>query len=754
MEDHLTDRLVWRLTAAVLAAVAVAAPARCLELEIAVEAITGNCPSAEMVATSSAGRNDWQMPVPSSAMVDLDPNHAWTISARCPGLWAQHLHIEAHSATEEVQLRLVPAGTLKGRIEVAEGLAPSDRIELLLQPAKPGAEVGWDSARIGCSLDADLFNCDVPAGEVDLRLGAEGFAPHYAWQVRLAAGETLDLGTVKLIEGASVAGSVVLPRERDEAAASTVAEIVVAPLVEGALDAEEQRRLQLRQQRARTDESGRFQVTGLSAGTYELSVRLAGHSPASISPVALSSGEEWFLERPIALDPLVTLDVYLDPPQDVEGRPWRLRLLGEPRGTAGATLREEIAEGAATTAGHWSAEGLATGPYLLQVEDAEGSNWSSLPVDATASLAPIFVELPAVTVEGRVLRGDEPVAAELIFGTTSGSPSVRLESDDEGNFRGVLPHEGEWPLEISVSGRPPQALDPVEVERGTGGVAELTLRLPDTRLAGEVVNATGEPVAGAHVLVVRETARALAAEREVGAEQRRRREAALRTDEDGHFSTEGLLPASLSVVAYDRTRTSRWHQVELAEDSPSTPLRMVLEERLEVIGQVTTPDGPAVGATVVGFSRDRVAPLDLFAQAVTTADGRFSFEVASDTRLLDLFVAAPGYDVLLRRVTLGSRPIAVAMGKSGGRLLLTDLHPGTTLLHAGAELPLETLASLLMPLGRLDFAEDGLWITGIEPGGYSLCWQRGGVGCDSGNLTSGTELTLQANPSDEPEATP
>lgn len=745
--NNRTDCWPWRTLAALLVASAVAAPVRCLE--IAVEAPVGDCTSAQVVAISSDERHEWRVAVPSTTTRELDPDHAWTISAGCPGTWAQAAHVDAHPENAEVRLRLVPAGRLVGRLEVAEGQSVGERIEIRLQPARPGAEVGWQSATVDCSLDADRFDCTVPAGEVDLRVAAEDFAPHYAWNTSIAAGESLDLGLVVLVEGASITGSVVIPRGETTSAA----EVAVSPLVEGTVDDEDQRRLGLRRHAVATDETGRFQAKGLSAGSYELSVNLPGHSPTRISPIPLKRGEEWFVERPIALDPLITLQVYLDPPQDVDGRPWHVRLLGEPKVAAGATLRDEIAQGAATTAGHWSEENLPTGPYLLQVEDDGGSVWSQLPVDLTASSAPLFVELPAVTVEGEVLRGDEPVAAKLIFGTSSGRPSVSIESDEEGRFSGVLPHEGEWPLEIARVGKPPQALDPVDVERGAGGVAELTVRLPDTHLDGEVVDANGEPVANAVVLVLREDAKPSAPEREAGVERRRRREANLRSDHEGQFAIDGLLPAPLSVVAYDRTRTSRWHQVELSEGAPAAPIRLVLEARSEVTGVITTAEGPVAGATVIGFSRDSVAPLDLFAQAVSSADGRFSFEVTAGTRLLDLLVAAPGHDVTMRRVALGSQPLIIAVSRSEGRLLLQDLGPGTTLLHSGAEVPIETLASLLVPLGRLDFAEDGLWIAGVEPGGYALC-TRQAAGCDSGNLIPGAELTLKAHRSTTSETTP
>lgn len=760
-----TDRSDWRVVVVgLLAVLAAGVPAE--SLEIALEDHSGDCRSARLVAVPTAPGEEpsvaavnaveWEVDVPGHLVVDLDTASGWTISVECPGTWAQEVRLEPRPEESAIRFALLPAGRLGGRLEPATHLPEAGvAIELRLQPVRSEDGAGWRSARLACALDRDRFDCAVPAGELDVRLAAEGFAPHYAWGLRIPAGETLDLGGLELIEGASVAGWVTASGPRDRGAGEVSILVAVEPLVQGVAAGGERRRLELRGDRTTADERGFFQLTGLAPGTYQLAASLPGHSPATISPIALGRGEEQVIERPLALDPLVTLEAFLDPVHDVAGLPWRIRLLRQEGGDAGATVSKEVASRQATSAGYWSVEDLAAGPYLLRVEDAAGSIWSEIPLEVTPGLVPLAIELAAVAVEGEVLLGEEPVAAEVVFGTTTRTPSVRMKSDEEGRFEGVLPHEGEWPLEIALSGRPPQALDPVEVSRGAGGVAQVILRLPGTRLAGEVVGEGGEPAAGVSVLVLREAAKASAAEREVGVEHRKRREASATTDRDGRFEIDGLLPARLHVSAHDATRASEWLRVELAEETPTDSVRLVLRERTKVTGVVVSSDGPVPGAAIVGFSRGRAAPLDPFAQARSGPDGRFTVEVTAGTELLDLLVVPPGHDVVLRRISLSSRPLAIEVARTDGRLVLQMFGPGTTVFHAGAELPLDALASLLFPLGRIELDGRGeLAIAGLEPGTYAACPEDRSAGCASGHLAHGAELVLRGPDAAPKEGTP
>lgn len=720
------------------------------------------CRKATLLATPTAGLDglsaasgEWSVPAPGRITVDLSADSAWSLSVTCPRMWAPEVRLEPGTDEEVVHFSLLATGEIAGRlVSAGRELNAGGALEVRLQ-ASGKDDLTWRSADVLCPLTDGEFRCEIPAVGLDARFTLEGYAPHYTWGLRIPAGETVDLGDFEQVEGASVTGTVIDPRGRGPAVdPESEIELLVEQLVEEMPAEPERERLQLRAARATADERGFFQVIGLAPGRYELTALLANHSPAHVSPIVLDVGEEHLIERPISLQPLVTLEVFVDPSHDVAGQPWQLRVLGNERPNAGGTLRDEIAKGSATLAGYWSHDGFATGNYLVRVEDAAGSIWSDTRVELIPGLGPLTIQLPAVAVEGEVWLRDAPVAAEIYFGTSTGIPSVRIESDDEGKFSGVLPREGEWPLEIRLAGRPPQALDPVEVRREAGGVAELSLRLPDTRLTGEVVDGDGEPAAGVHVFVIREQAKASALEREVGIEHRRRREISVTSDRDGQFEIDALQPGQLAVFAHDSTRTSEWLEVELGEGSPTPPLRLVVRERAQVTGRVLSTQGPIAGAVVIGFSRGRLAPIDPFAQGVTGADGRFTFEVTRGTDVVDLFVTSPDHDVLMRRVSLSAQPLEITVTRNGGRLLLESPQQGATLFHSGAELPLDNLLSLLFPLGRIAIDSGVVSIDGFESGAYVLCPLHGVPACASGVLTTGAELHLQARGIDRKETDP
>ena len=46
-----------------------------------------------------------------------------------------------------------------------------------------------------------------------------------------------------------------------------------------------------------------------------------------------------------------------------------------------------------------------------------------------------------VEIEGRLPLGDEPIQAQLAFGSSQGAKQIRLSTDKEGRFEGYLPGE-------------------------------------------------------------------------------------------------------------------------------------------------------------------------------------------------------------------------------------------------------------------------------------------------------------------------
>lgn len=738
----------WLAAAAAWTAVTTA-PANAVE--IVVEAVDGSCATARVTATpmeAATSGNDrtleWTAEVPGRLSVALDEERTWRLTATCPGAWAADEHLEPGASEAPLHFVLEPAGWLRARFATSAGRPPDvGRAQIRLDSPAPGGGEERRVVTFECPLDRGELHCVVPAGVADARLAIAGFAPTYAWDLRIPVGGTRDLEMLALTEGASLAGWVGATSNHGTQPIGPV--VFLEPALHGPADAAEQRRLTALGDRTEADARGFFQLTGLAAGEYRLTASLPEHS-SSTTTVVLRAAEETVLEEPLQLTPRSALEVFVRPVVDADGRHWYLRLLA----TAGRSrVLQEIAAGPATSAGFWSARDLDGGTHTLRVEDADGSPWHELPVDLPADRQ-LEVELDAVAVEGDLRLGDEPLAAEIFFGTARRAPRVRLTSDEEGRFQGVLPAEGEWPLEIALPGRAPQAIDPVEVFRDADGIARVSLRVPDTVLAGQVVTESGEPAPGAIVLVVRQDARAPKSERDGRAERRLRREANLTADREGRFELRGLGGGELEITAYDDLRTAPWQEVDLDERDPEEPLRLTLRPRQVLSGIVLSPDGPVPGAAVVGFPVGR--GLDPFADAVTAADGSFRLEVTAGERTVDLLVSPPGYDVTVRRISPGPAPLVVEVTRSGSTLLLDGFRPPAMLSVGGAEVPLSSILSALFPLGRVDVADRRLAIRGAQPGSYAACSGADDLDCASGFLSAGGELVLTLSDAEDEDA--
>src|SRR4051794_13932761 len=110
---------------------------------------------------------------------------------------------------------LQPAGIVKGRFEEPPGDALPVDIALELVPSPVSPKVASSKASVACEVRKETWKCTVPAGTLDLRLKAGGYAPHYVWGRRVKSLQPVDLGALRLRRAASVGGWV----ETDDGAA-------------------------------------------------------------------------------------------------------------------------------------------------------------------------------------------------------------------------------------------------------------------------------------------------------------------------------------------------------------------------------------------------------------------------------------------------------------------------------------------------------------------------------------------------------
>jgi hypothetical protein len=258
--------------------------------------------------------------------------------------------------------------------------------------------------------------------------------------------------------------------------------------------ADTERRLAELALEAQPNDQGFFQFAGVKPGIYALRAEHRDFAPAEESPIVVRAGLATELSQLLTLRPLAVLTVQVDPPLDPFDRPWRLRLNRESSFGGGSF------KGVADETGAWLQRGLPPGRWHLSVLGENEGIWASQSVEIDGADSFATVEVGAIAVEGRAFQGKEPFRGALWFGGARGARRVRFDPDENGEFLGLLPEEGEWEVQAESpgAGLDRLTLEPVEVRRRPGqSKARVEIQVPDTRLEGRVVDEAGRGVAPA-----------------------------------------------------------------------------------------------------------------------------------------------------------------------------------------------------------------------------------------------------------------
>lgn len=747
----------WRIWPAVFL-LAASLPADASSVKVEVKAAPGVMASSEKAArvVATASGEATQTPrvvaaeteVPGFAVLNLPRTADWRISLDADGWWAAPRGLETGADNGPIVLWAHRTASVKGRVEVARGLDPPPEITLRFAPSlargSQETEPALPEGSIGCPLAEHEFSCDLPVGRHDLRLEAPGFAVRYLWDQVLTPGPGKTLHFPTLLPGASVLGTVLHEETHGPAPDAMV---VLAPVVAREDSSPQERaRFRLRSQETATDDLGVFQISGVPPGRYDLVVTSEGRIPLTVPMIEVSEGAAQVSLPPVLLSRPAPLEVYVTPPLDPDGRPWRVRLLREERGNQ---LRS--VEGSSETVdpgGYWKASSLPAGEYQLLVEDSFDGRWAMERLIVDGHPDPVFLDLPYVAVEGLLRSGDRPVPATLWFGGRFGKSSLRMHADLEGRFAGYLPREGGWPLDIErFDTKGLQRLETVEVEKAAGqSRARVEIDLPDTLVRGRVLGASGEPVAGASL--------------EILDLDERRLEAATLSDADGEFEVSGLRPGSLVVDARYGELTSGSLSFQLEEGVVGPSLELVLRDRKRLTATIESPHGAVAGALVAGVPvlSDPV-PVTI-EMATSRADGSFDMEIDRSARAIRLLVAAPGFAARAVELSVPDSDqfgVRLSVGPEGGLLRIVLPAPGPSegpapglLTQRGVPLPLYlyTRWSELHGYGSHESGE--LLLPDMEPGDYTVCVPASEptaagateIECASGFLVASGELTL------------
>jgi len=676
--------------------------------------------------------------VRTSCFISLVAPGSYWLSSRSRKVWSPERLISVEAGkTRDVSLDLIPTALLHGRLVGApEGDEP-DSLTARFRENKAGkADETNIQGEIAVPVKNGEFSFAVPARTVDLKLRVKGYVSHHFWGLKLRVGEDRDLGKLKLVPGASVVGWLT----RDEVSKSFEKVILNLKALAGdPLARKDAAAAKGAHFSTHARANGFFGFEEVPAGAYEVSAKDPDGLSARFAPVNVYEGSESELQQPLHLLPPSKVEVWVDPPLGPDDKPWKISL-SEMEATPGRLRQAGEEETGVGGVGIFS--GVRQGFYRLQITAQDGSNWyyGALHVEREEEFVPVSIS--EIKVKGTVFLGDDPVISQIWFGGSDGAVKRLLKSDEEGRFRGILPHDGRWLVEVSsAEGLRYTAF--LKVEKGH----DIKIRIPNTSVSGSVTDADGKPVAHASV--------------SAGCPEM---PVPVRTssEDDGSFSLTGLSEGMCSLVAQKAQSRSEPQDVNIGGNEDVEGVKLVLKEEPEIRGKVIGPSGGVPGCFV---SFKTATDLNAGGTSITNAEGRFQLFFSSKDvggfRVAQVILMPPGYDFSARRIEIpkNGEGLNLEVSNRGGTLELklgSYEEQGTMpfLVHNGIAFPLPMIFRWAHMLGTpWAYPATRITVGHIEAGDWSLCasspadphpkLNKPQTVCDQGFLNSGGQLSLE-----------
>lgn len=691
------------------------------------------------------------------ATIEL-PAGQWQFEAAIPGFWARPTTVDLRQAAA-ISVTLHPTGRVRGKLVVPKAskhptvldLEPWVRFEVPPTTGIPGS--GSPDAlrgRVRCPATENLeLQCEVPAAVLDLQVELSGYSSAYRWDVRVRPSAETHLGTLELGPASGIVGWVLA-----EGVQSPIrgVEIEVRPRrTKAARQTLDKLRAEIPTQRTTTDRRGFFRLHDLAPGAYVLVARQEGFATVRTSVRVTASQLSRVADPPLILHIAEELDLYIDPPipPSTTAAQWQASLSLVDRGQSILNTFDPFE---CSAAGVCHIADLARGLYTLTIRDAAGKRWASRELDFSSGVTPTFVNIPIIDLRGTVTFGDEPLAdASVFFGGSSG---IEMVSNTEGRFSGFLPRSGAWSVEVQAS-EPPIRRNFKRVEvaaRPTKSYAEIELEMPDTRLSGTVVDAFGREVENAIV-----SATGYDATFDSFAQDH--------SDEDGEFDFSGLPPGRFIlravVVRNGKRLQSPKQEMDLRSKVEHEPVRLVVEETLEISGRIVSRGRGVPGALV---KMHAVQAMEIAVASETTDfDGRFEASFPPGTLEVLSGVGAPGFGYKISRLRVNRRQeLVIEVTQDAGTLVLENLDPEQRrilpILHQrGLEAAHYLKQAWARTNGVTQTDPTRFLIPQLAAGDYTACWAEDPLalnrmavtgqplaeGCVSGTLSAGGELVLR-----------
>ncbi|PYQ19558.1 MAG: hypothetical protein DMF79_12325 [Acidobacteria bacterium] len=572
----------------------------------------------------------------------------------------------AEAGAENVDILLAPGGAITGTV-VDESRSPVEAFRVAAEPAR---KEGWSSGGPGepkSSSDGRFTVEDLAEGPHVLKVEAPGFQPTVLSDVKVAAGQTADVGTVRLVRGGVVRGMVV------DRAGQAVPFATVSSRAAG-----NENVWYGNEPQGTSDGTGVFEIVGLRPGRVALQARHPDYASGSVSNlevdpargptearIVLSRGGRivgWVRKRDGS--PVTGMKISVG------------RSAGEPFFGSGPPLAEPGPDGSYAVS---HVQDGSVEVVLLAGDQNRLSSTQSRTVEVReGETAEATFTVREILVSGRVTRAGAPFpgarvrlrgerSSMMSFG---GPPRIPVAPAGPQRLEGVAREDGGYELLVDEPGKYQVQVSALadkgwfpwrRVEVPDADAYGLDLEFSGVSVSGVVVDKeTGEPVTRASL--------SLFAKRPSGFSTG----VGGTTEADGQFKMEAE-PGDFGLWARAEGYAPMQTDLSLSGDGVSG-LRLELVRGLVLEGQVLDAGGRPVpgvqvSATVAADNRRDSA----FAR--TMPDGRFRF-ASLGPQSYDLLAASELGGFALRvGVTPGEEGVVLRL-RPGGRVHLTLHDPG------------------------------------------------------------------------------
>lgn len=479
------------------------------------------------------------------------------------------------TCTEWLRVPLLPAAKVAARLAVPAGASMPSSASLRLAKCTGGRP----PIEIPVAVETARLHASVPAGCAEMSLRAGGFAPVPLAPPALQAGETRNLGTIALPQGAAVSIQVRSARDAEPRPGVRVTAVRAHELATMRRDLDFDR---LALAGAVTDSAGWVRLDGLPDEKVVFLLRAQGRAfPQITEPYVLQPGEETVLD-----------DVRLEVPSSV----FVTVVIPEALRDAVQLFAAELSpEGHS----HWPSMSPITGeltPSGAAIGDVPPGKWTvrvagRLRNGFALNAASQQIEvLPGVDqhvtltitdslFHGRVLHGGEPVAGVVNLKPLDRGRTAVANVGADGRFEVLLEKPGSYTVFVQrMPGGSSTRLDhPVAFEDPNDEVA---IELPTGRIHGRVIDSAGTPVRDVFVSATRQTVEPRAT---VGA----------RVPADGRFILDFASAGRWEVVA--ESKNARSEPVPITTgDGDLEDLTLILDPIEEITVRVVEQSGVPV----------------------------------------------------------------------------------------------------------------------------------------------------------------